>query len=91
MTELDDDILTLFFDSALAATAPVFLTATGLYEGACESGTVTSHTSDLPWAHGIDVSPSALLASDLDNPDGSDCHLLCSYFCQFQNLNLSSV
>ena len=71
MTELDDDILTLFFDSALAATAPVFLTATGLYEGACESGTVTSHTSDLPWAHGIDVSSSGLLPSDLDNPDGS--------------------
>ena len=71
MTELDDDILTLFFDSALAATAPVFLTATGLYEGACESGTVTSHTSDLPWAHGIDVSLSGLLPSDLDNPDGS--------------------
>ena len=55
----------------MAATAPVFVTATGLYEDASESGTVTSHTSDLPWAHGIDVSPSGLLPSDLDNPDGS--------------------
>ena len=53
----------------MAETAPVFFTATGLDEDVSESGTVTSHTSDLPWAHGIDVSPSGLLPSDLDKPD----------------------
>ena len=69
MTKLDDNILTLSL-TQLWLQLLLQLACTRV-QAKSESGTVTSHTSDLPWAHGIDVSPSGLLPSDLDNPDGS--------------------
>ena len=66
-----DEYLAIFFDSASAPTALEPDVTILLYDGAKESGIVASQTKGLPRDQGIKVTPSGLLPSDLDKPEGS--------------------
>ena len=57
-------------DTLAPSYRSIAVTKTGAIAARAESGTVTSQTNDLPWVQGTDVSPSGLLPSDLDSPDG---------------------
>uniref|UniRef100_A0A8D8M036 Uncharacterized protein n=1 Tax=Cacopsylla melanoneura TaxID=428564 RepID=A0A8D8M036_9HEMI len=61
-----------FFFAATSAAAPASIHVFVKYEGAKVSTHVASHTKLFPFAQGINVTPSGLLPSFLDNPVGSN-------------------
>ncbi len=61
----------IFRSSAFAATFLGSWVENKVYDGASVSGQVASHTSRQPDFHGASVTPSGLLPSDLERPDGS--------------------
>jgi len=63
--------LFVFSDAALIPAAPAASDVAGRYDDAKVSGNVTFQYRLLPRDHGINVTPSGRLPSDLRRPNGS--------------------
>ena len=77
--------------AALSAAAPAVREVFGRCDGAKVSGTVTSHASGLPCAHGICVAPSGRFPSSRGRPSGSLTAGICAFLSALQTRSFSCV
>ena len=70
--------------AALSAATPAVREVFGRCDGAKVSGTVTSHTRGLPFAHGIRVAPAGRFPSSRVRPSGSLIAGICAFLTALQ-------